>query len=88
MPRYSKEYFSGVAKCIEAFAFDFDGGFFRYPENTERRLWPQPVKDINLQKIHDAVSDVAERFDSCYLQMNSMLEHRAETAPYEGVYEP
>ncbi len=81
MPRCSKESFSGVGKCIEAFAsIDFDGEFFRYPENIQRRPWSQYGERINLQKIHDAVSDAAECLDNYYLEMNSMLEHRAEAA--------
>ncbi len=78
MPQYSKDGFDDVAKCIEAFAFDFEGEFFRYPEDLEYRPWPQPVERINLQKMHETVSAAAEHLDSYYLEMNSQLEHRAE----------
>jgi hypothetical protein len=89
MPRYSKAGFNDVGKCIEAFAsFDFEGLFFRYPEDTECRPWPQPMEGVNLQKIRDAVSDAAERFESYYLEMNSMLEHLAETSSYAEVCDP
>jgi hypothetical protein len=80
MPRWSKSAFNDAGKCIEAFAsFDFEGKFFRYPEDKSRSLWPQPVEHINLQGMRDAVVDAAERLDSYYLEMNSILEHRAET---------
>jgi hypothetical protein len=81
MPQCSSEGFSSVGKCVEGFAsFDFEGEFFRYPENRSRGPWQQSVERINLQGMRDAVSNAAELLDSYYLEMNSILEHRAETA--------
>ncbi len=83
MPQWPKTDFNNVGECIQAFAsFDFDGEFPRYPEDRKRHPWPQPVDDINLQRMSKTVSAVADLLDCYYYEMDNRLKCAAEAASY------
>jgi hypothetical protein len=88
MPRYSKEGLDETEKCVLAFAiFDFNGEYFRYPEDKPHVPWNQSVEDLNLHRMHTVISAVGDRLDCFYYEMNSRLERRAEAASNEYVRE-
>jgi hypothetical protein len=82
MPDRSKAVFDTVGNCVDAFAsFDFEGEYSRYPEDVQGRAWKQSVKDLSLQRMQDAISDVADLLDTFYYQMDNILECRALAIP-------
>jgi hypothetical protein len=77
-PEWPRSSFDKIEECVKAFSStDFDGEFFRYPEDRSGWTWQQPVEYLNVAKMRDAFSDASEILDSLYHQMHAVLEHRA-----------